>query len=79
MPHAENVAGVTARAAQSATASKFPRDSIQDITKPGIRRLARRGCVKRISAKHAKRKTVTSLDVVYALKTQGRLLYGFSG
>lgn len=26
---------------------------------------------------HAKRKTVTSLDVVYALKRQGRTLYGF--
>ena len=26
---------------------------------------------------HAKRKTVTSLDVVYALKRQGRILYGF--
>jgi histone H4 len=26
---------------------------------------------------HAKRKTVTSLDVVYALKRQGRVLYGF--
>merc|ERR1711939_1228062 len=25
---------------------------------------------------HAKRKTVTSLDVVYALKRQGRTLYG---
>jgi histone H4 len=27
----------------------------------------------------AKRKTVTSLDVVYALKRQGRTLYGFGG
>ena len=26
---------------------------------------------------HAQRKTVTSLDVVYALKRQGRTLYGF--
>jgi histone H4 len=26
---------------------------------------------------HANRKTVTSLDVVYALKRQGRTLYGF--
>ena len=63
------------------------------MTKPAIRRLARRGGVKRISAliyeesrivlktflehvikdsvtycEHAKRKTVTALDVVYALK-----------
>ncbi|URE30982.1 hypothetical protein MUK42_16880 [Musa troglodytarum] len=26
---------------------------------------------------HARRKTVTALDVVYALKRQGRTLYGF--
>ncbi|KAH9468529.1 hypothetical protein Pst134EA_009068 [Puccinia striiformis f. sp. tritici] len=26
---------------------------------------------------HAKQKTVTSLDVVYALKRQGQTLYGF--
>jgi histone H4 len=78
---------------------KILRDNIQGITKPAIRRLARRGGVKRISAliyeetrgvlksflegvirdavtytEHAKRKTVTSLDVVYALKRQGRML-----
>ncbi|RMZ92389.1 hypothetical protein DV736_g403, partial [Chaetothyriales sp. CBS 134916] len=78
---------------------KILRDNIQGITKPAIRRLARRGGVKRISAmiyeetrgvlksflesvirdavtytEHAKRKTVTSLDVVYALKRQGRTL-----
>ena len=28
---------------------------------------------------HAKRKTVTAMDVVYALKRQGRTLYGFEG
>lgn len=110
---------------------KILRDNIQGITKPAIRRLARRGGVKRISgliyeetrgvlkiflenvirdsvtytelvlylcavsfsffpgwimstkcgfwvvSRHAKRKTVTSLDVVYALKRQGRTLYGF--
>eukprot|EP00834_Sanchytrium_tribonematis_P004682 NODE_243_length_11887_cov_0.520699.p12 type:complete len:131 gc:universal NODE_243_length_11887_cov_0.520699:2311-2703(+) len=81
---------------------KILRDNIQGITKPAIRRLARRGGVKRISgliyeevrgvlksflenvirdavtyAEYAKRKTVTSLDVVYALKRQGRTLYGF--
>jgi histone H4 len=111
---------------------------VRGITKPAIRRLARRGGVKRISGliyegqltlpsyyhpcprhhyssiisyisrwtradesrytetrgvlkiflenvirdsvtytEHAKRKTVTSLDVVYALKRQGRTLYGF--
>ena len=83
---------------------KILRDNIQGITKPAIRRLARRGGVKRISAmiyeetrgvlktflesvirdavtytEHAKRKTVPSLDVVYALKRQGRTLYGFGG
>src|SRR3954462_7333467 len=98
---------------------KILRDNIQGITKPAIRRLARRGGVKRISGliyeetrgvlkiflenvcsflivssdevltlkqvirdsvtytEHAKRKTVTALDVVYALKRQGRTLYGF--
>ncbi|NWQ93840.1 H4 protein, partial [Burhinus bistriatus] len=28
--------------------------------------------------KHAKRKMVTAMDVVYTLKHQGRTLYGFS-
>uniref|UniRef100_A0A0K3C456 Histone H4 n=1 Tax=Rhodotorula toruloides TaxID=5286 RepID=A0A0K3C456_RHOTO len=81
---------------------KILRDNIQGITKPAIRRLARRGGVKRISGliyeetrgvlkifleniirdsvtytEHAKRKTVTSLDVVYALKRAGKTLYGF--
>lgn len=80
------------------------RDSIQGITKPAIRRLARRGGVKRISGliydevrdtlrsflgvivrdavtytEHAHRKTVTAMDVVYALKRHGRTLYGFGG
>lgn len=80
----------------------FRRDCITGITKPAIRRLARRGGVKRISAlvydeirevlrmflqqiikdaitytDHAHRKTVTALDVVYALKRRGRTLYGF--
>ena len=81
---------------------KVLRDNIQGITKPAIRRLARRGGVKRISGliyeetrgvlkvflenvvrdavtytEHARRKTVTAFDVVYALKRQGRTLYGF--
>ena len=83
---------------------KVLRDNIQGITKPAIRRLARRGGVKRISGliyeetrsvlkvflenvirdavtytEHARRKTVTAFDVVYALKRQGRTLYGFGG
>ncbi len=80
------------------------RDNIQGVTKPAIRRLARRGGVKRISGliyeetrgvlkvflehvinaavtytEHARRRTVTSMDVVYALKRQGRTIYGFGG
>jgi histone H4 len=83
---------------------KVLRDNIQGITKPAIRRLARRGGVKRISGliyeetrsvlkvflenvirdavtytEHARRKTVTAMDVVYSLRRQGRTLYGFGG
>ena len=83
---------------------KVLRDNIQGITKPAIRRLARKGGVKRISGliyeetrgvlkvflenvirdaamytEHARRKTVTAMDIVYALKRQGRTLYGFGG
>jgi len=78
------------------------RDTIHGITKPAIRRLARRGGVKRISGliydeirgvlkvflenvirdtvtytEHARRKTVSAMDVVHALKKGGRTLYGF--
>ena len=81
---------------------KVLRDNILGVTKPAIRRLARRGGVKRINGliyeetrsilkmfledvirdavtftEHARRKTVTAMDVVYALKRQGRTLYGF--
>eukprot|EP00956_Cyclotella_meneghiniana_P011348 scaffold15942_cov78-Cyclotella_meneghiniana.AAC.11 len=77
-------------------------NNIKGITKPAIRRLARRGGVKRISGliyeetrgvlraflenvisdaivytEYAKRKTVTVNDVLYALKRQGKTLYGF--
>ena len=83
-------------------ARKTTRSTIDGITKPAIRRLCRRGGVKRISSfiyddtravlrsfleqvvrdavtytEHARRKTVTAMDVVYALKRQGRTLYGF--
>ena len=82
---------------------KLLRDNISGITKPAIRRIARRAGVKRISGliyeetrgvlkhflenlisdivcytEHAKRKTVTVNDVVYALKRSGQVLYGFS-
>ena len=82
---------------------KGGKGNISGITKPAIRRLARRGGVKRISGniydetrsviktflesvvkdavtytEYSKRKTVTALDVVYALKRQGRTIYGFN-
>lgn len=82
---------------------KVLRDNILGITKPAIRRLARRGGVKRISGaiyeetrgvlktflenvirdavtytEYGRRTTVTAMDVVYALKRQGRTLYGFA-
>ena len=72
------------------------------ITNGAIRRLARRGGVKRISyashenvrdyindflervvrdsltyAEHGKRLTITAMDVVYALKKNGRVIYGY--
>lgn len=78
------------------------RDNLKGISQASVRRLARRGGVKRISGliydetrgvlkvflenvlrdsvtytQHATRKTVTALDVLYALKRQGRALYGF--
>ena len=53
---------------------KILRNNIQGITKATIRHLARRGGVKHIS-----RKTVTAMDVVYALKRQGLSLYVFVG
>jgi len=83
---------------------KVLRNNIQGVTKPAIKRLARRGGIKRISGliyeetrgvlkvflenvirdavvftEHARRKTVKTLDVVHALKRQGRTLYGFGG
>lgn len=84
-------------------ARKDARPIIEGITKPAIRRLARRGGVKRISfsiykearevlqgylrrvvndaiayTEHANRKTVSAMDVVYALKRNGKHLYGFN-
>lgn len=80
------------------------RDSIQGVTKTAIRRLARRGGVKRISgliyeetrgalkiflenvisdaikyAEYARRRTISIMDVLYALKRQNRTVYGFEG
>ncbi|KAI5807260.1 histone H4 [Peziza echinospora] len=78
------------------------KDSLMGITKGDIRRLARRGGVKRISGSiyddmrgalkshlesilrdcvmyvdHANRRTVTVVDVIFALKRIGRPIYGF--
>lgn len=72
------------------------------IRKPSIRRMCRRGGIKRINSliyeesrsiikaflenlirdaqtytEHSKRKTVSAIDVVYALKRQGRTIYGY--
>jgi histone H4 len=83
---------------------KVLRYNVDGISKAAIRRLARRGGVKRLSGliyeetrgvlkvflenlihdavtytNHAKRRTVTAMDVVYALKRQGKTLYGFGG
>ena len=74
------------------------------ITNGAIRRLARRGGVKRISmathahvrdyiddflgqvvrdsltyTQHRKAMTITAMDVVYALKKNGRVIYGYGG
>ena len=78
-------------------------DGIKGITHGSIRRLARRGGVKRISGaiyeevrtvlksfvdgvvrdataytEHAKRRTVTALDVTMSLKKRGKMLYGYA-
>lgn len=75
-------------------------DSRDGISKASIRRLARRGGVKRLSGliyeetrttlrmflenvlrdtitytQYAQRKTVSTMDVIYALKKQGKTLY----
>ena len=78
------------------------RKEIRRISDNDIRRLARKGGVKRINHKipreirqilksflenvikdtlvytqNARRNSITSLDVIYALKKRGRALYGF--
>ncbi|CAG8593802.1 939_t:CDS:2 [Cetraspora pellucida] len=81
---------------------KLLRENIKGITKPAIRRLARRGGVKRISAgiyenvrsalkdfltdvlrdtvsyvEYERKKTVTVMEILLALKRRGRTIYGF--
>lgn len=76
------------------------RNNIEGISKNDIKRLARRGGVKRINgliydeircslrgfltniikdsvtyAEHSRRKTVTTMDILYALKRSGKTLY----
>ncbi|VAI79349.1 unnamed protein product [Triticum turgidum subsp. durum] len=60
---------------------KVLRDNIQGITKPAIRRIFLENVIRDAETytEHARRKTVTAMDVVYALKRQGRTLYGFGG
>ena len=95
--------GGEAKSASSKRVKKVLSDNVRNITKPALRRLARRGGVKRVSSliyeelrevvksfveavvkdsvaftEHAKRRTVTALDVVYALKKRGRTLYGYA-
>ena len=97
--------GKTGKASTRGNAKKttrFVNASANTITAGAIRRLARRGGVKRISAgsyegvrdyideflqrvtrdsltfaEHGKRKTITAMDVVYALKKNGRVIYGY--
>ncbi|CAJ0855454.1 17163_t:CDS:2 [Entrophospora sp. SA101] len=57
--------------------------NIQGIRKPSLRKLAHRGGVECISnsavtyMEQARHKTVTCMDVTYALKRKGKLHYGF--
>jgi histone H4 len=100
--------GKVGRAAPKAgakhTARRSAHKEIKDgrVTNGAIRRLARRGGVKRISldthqhvrdyvddflnkivrdslsyAEHRKARTISALDVVYALKRNGRVIYGY--
>ncbi|TNV75152.1 hypothetical protein FGO68_gene9881 [Halteria grandinella] len=90
------------RAIANMKSRKTIKETILGITKPAIRRLARRAGVMRLSAliydetrfvieqylrllihdtilymEHFKRVTVIPNDVIYALKRQGRTLYGY--
>ena len=89
-------------AAKRKAANKSTRPIIEGITKGSLRRLARKGGVKRISfqiyeygrqviadfaeklirdaltyTEHGGRKTVTSMDVIHAMKRNGKVLLGF--
>ena len=93
----------SAKGSSTRRMKKLLKGNINGVTKGSIRRLSRRGGVKRISGliyeevrgvlkgfvdqvvrdsvsftECGKRKTVTALDVVYALKNRGRMLYGYA-
>ncbi|KAF8277520.1 putative histone H4 [Trypanosoma cruzi] len=84
---------------------KILRENVRGITRGSIRRLARRGGVKRISGviydevrgviksfvegvvrdataytdgEYSRKKTVTAVDVVNALRKRGKILYGYA-
>ena len=103
MAKAKKSSGEQAKGQGTKRQKKALKENIRGITKPAVRRLARRGGVKRISGimyeevrgilksfvegvvrdsttytEHAKRTTVTALDVVLALKKRGRMLYGYA-
>ena len=92
-----------AKSAATKRQKKVVSENAKSVTKGAIRRMARRGGVKRISSEiydevrktlksfvegvvrdatayteHAKRKTVTALDVVNALRKRGKILYGYA-
>lgn len=92
-----------AKGAGTKRLKKVLKDNVKGITRGSIRRLARRGGVKRISGElydevrdclktfvngvvsdavayteHAKRRTVTAIDVVNALRKRGKLIYGYA-
>jgi histone H4 len=99
--------GKVGKMAHKAGAKKVmpgPRAGSTVVTNGAIRRLARRGGLKRISlashesvreyindflervvrdsltyAEHGRRLTITAMDVVYALKKNGRVIYGYGG
>ena len=92
-----------AKGAGTKRLKKVLKDNVKGITRGSIRRLARRGGVKRISGElydevrdvlktfvdgvvrdavayteHAKRRTVSAVDVVNALRKRGKLIYGYA-
>ena len=87
---------------KSVKRTEIKRTERTTLTRGGIRRLARRGGIRRISdgvysevrdfvdyflttvvkdsaifAENARRKTITAMDVIYALKRSGRSLLGY--